>query len=68
MLNQSNKDPAKVTAAKQALKGKLSKPMPKKTAQVSFVDSSVLCTMPFAARTRLVLPKGTQGVSVQHLP
>ena len=42
MLNQSNKDPAKVTAAKQALKGKLSKPMPKKTAQVPFVDRQSL--------------------------
>ncbi len=32
-LSQSRKDPAKVTAAKQALKGKLCKPMPKKTTQ-----------------------------------
>lgn len=68
MLNQSNKDPAKVTAAKQALKGKLSKPMPKKTTEVSFVDSSVLLSMPFAARTILVPSTGTQGVSVQHMP
>lgn len=33
-LSQSTKDPAKVTAAKQALKGKLSKPVAEKPAQV----------------------------------
>lgn len=42
-LSQSSKDPAKVTAAKQALKGKLSKPMlkksnTKKTPQASLVS------------------------------
>ena len=68
MLNQSNKDPTKVTAAKQALKGKLSKPMPKKTAQVFFVDSNVIHTMPVAARTPSVLPTGPQGVSAQCMP
>ena len=67
MLNQSNKDPAKLTAAKQALTGKLSKPMPKKTAQVFFVNSSVICTMPSAARATSVLPTGPQGVSVQYM-
>ncbi len=68
MLNQSNKDPAKVTAAKQALKGKLSKPMPKKTAQVPFVDSNVIRTMPVAARTPSVLLTGPRGVSGQYMP
>ena len=67
MLNQSNKDSAKVTAAKQALTGKLSKPMPKKTAQVFFVNSSVIYTMPSAARATSVLPTGPQGVTVQYV-
>lgn len=68
MLNQSNKEPAKVTAAKQALKGKLSKPMPKKTAQVPFVDSNVIHTMPVAARTPSMLPTGPHGVIGQYMP
>lgn len=34
-LSQSTKDPAKVTAAEHALKGKLSKPVAKKAAQVT---------------------------------